>query len=363
MTSLRLRLIGVSVLSALVVAGVILVAVDRFSADQLMDLLADATDSPAEARLMFDEYVGRVVLIGAAVAVALGALMAMWLTRRVLRPLDRLAEATRAIAGGQLGTRVPPPADPELREVADAFNEMSASLERAEALRRSLVEDVAHELRTPLTSLRGYTEALADGVVEPTPEMLRTLHEEIERLTRLVEELDRVARTGAGAGPPRREPIDLLGVVRRALDLNGPELARRGIRGEIVLGDDLPPVVGDPDEVARIVGNLLQNATRYADDGGRVEVRLRREDRFVRVAVGNSGPEIPADEIDLVWERLYRVDRSRSRESGGAGIGLAIVREIVEAHGGRVGARSADGWTEVWVTLPLADVDRDPASA
>ncbi len=359
--SLRVRLIGLFVITALVVAGVIVFAVERFSADALMDLMMEGTESPEDAQLMFDEYVGRVLLIGAGVAVLLGSLTAWWFLRRILRPLDRLTAATRAIAAGNLATRVPTPPDPELRALADAFNQMTASLARAEALRRAVVEDVAHELRTPLTSLRGYTEALADGVAEPTPEMLRTLHEEIERLTRLVEELDRVARASDPATAAAREPVDLLAAVRRALDLNGPELARRSIRSELVVTDDLPPILGDPDGVARIVGNLLQNATRYAEDGGRIEVRLRRDADGVRTSVGNSGDGIPAAEIGLIWERLYRVDPSRSRSSGGAGIGLAIVRDIVRAHGGRVGATSDGGWTEVWFTLPSADRTSRPA--
>ena len=197
--SLRLRLIGLFVLTALVVAAVIIFAVERFSAAALMDLMMEGSDSPEEAQLMFDQYVGRVLLIGAGVAVVLGSLTGWWFLRRILRPLDRLAEATHAVAAGDLETRVPVPPDPELRSLAESFNRMTASLERAEMLRRALVEDVAHELRTPLTSLRGYTEALADGVVEPTSDMLRTVHEEIVRLTRLVEELDQLARGLGGA--------------------------------------------------------------------------------------------------------------------------------------------------------------------
>ena len=352
--SLRLRLIGVFVVSALVVAAVIVIAVDRFSAEQLMDLMMDGSDSPEEAQLMFDEYVGRVLLIGAGVAVVLGSLTAMWFLRRVLRPLERLAEATRAVAAGDFGTRVPPPPDPELRALADAFNQMSASLERAETLRRALVEDVAHELRTSLTTLRGYTEALSDGVVEPTPAMLRTLHEEIERLTRLVEELDRLSRGTDAPDGHQRTPLHLAPIVARAVELVRPELTRRGITVDLLADPDLPPVLAQPDDIAKVIGNLVQNAERYTDDGGAIEIRLDREDGAVRGTIANTGTTIPADELPLIWERLHRVDRSRSRASGGAGIGLAIVRQVVEAHGGQVGARSVAGRTEVWFDLPSA---------
>ena len=350
--SLRLRLIGLFVLTALMVAAVIIFAVERFSAAALMDLMMEGSDTPEEAQLMFDQYVGRVLLIGAGVAVVLGSLTGWWFLRRILRPLDRLADATRAIAAGDLETRVPVPPDPELRSLADSFNQMTSSLERAEMLRRAVVEDVAHELRTPLTSLRGYTEALADGVVEPTPDMLRTVHEEIVRLARLVEELDQLARGGVETKGGDRVAVELPVVVARALELATPELSRRGIRSDLLVDHGAPTVRADPDGIGQVVANLVQNAARYTDDGGSVTVRIGPDGDGVRCTVENTGAGIPAAELPLIWERLHRVDPSRSRESGGAGIGLAIVRQIVEAHGGRVGAESANGRTAVWFSLP-----------
>ena len=350
--SLRLRLIGLFVLTALVVAAVIIFAVERFSAAALMDLMMEGSDTPEEAQLMFDQYVGRVLLIGAGVAVVLGSLTGWWFLRRILRPLDRLADATHAVAAGDLETRVPVPPDPELRTLADSFNRMTSSLERAEMLRRALVEDVAHELRTPLTSLRGYTEALADGVVEPTPDMLRTVHEEIVRLARLVEELDQLARGVHGQHAGARVPVDLGALVARALELASPELTRRGIRSALEVSPGQREVPADPDGIGKVVANLVQNAARYTDDGGAVTVRIGPDGSGVRCTVENSGPGIPPAELPLIWERLHRVDPSRSRESGGAGIGLAIVRQIVEAHGGEVGAESTDGRTSVWFSLP-----------
>ncbi|HEX2141972.1 MAG TPA: HAMP domain-containing protein, partial [Candidatus Limnocylindria bacterium] len=159
MPTLRLRLIGLFVLLALAVAMVMILAVQRFGSEQIMHLAMEAGASEAEAQAMFDQYVGQVLLIGAGVGVVLGGLAAWWLLRRVLRPLERLTDATRAIAAGDFAARVPDAPDPELQRLADAFNQMAATLERVEQLRRSLVEDVAHELRTPLTSLQGYLEA------------------------------------------------------------------------------------------------------------------------------------------------------------------------------------------------------------
>ena len=352
MTSLRTRLVVVFVGLALVVAGVIVFAVMQFSAEQVMHLIMEGVDTPEEAQVMFDQYVLRVLLIGAAVGVLVGSLAAWWLVRRVLRPLNRLTKATLAVAAGDLAARVTEPPDPELRQLAQAFNRMAATLQRVEDLRRRLVEDVAHELRTPLTSLRGFTEALADGVVEPSPEVLRTVHDEIERLTRLVEELDQLVRGGDKVRQRARAEVDLAALVARALDLASPQLSSRGIGVSVDSQRTPMRLLAEPDEIGQVVTNLVQNAVRYTDNGGSITVRLAADREWVRCSVENTGTPIPADELPLIWERLYRVDRSRARASGGAGIGLAIVREIVEGQGGSVGASSEDGRTAVWFRLP-----------
>jgi two-component system, OmpR family, sensor histidine kinase BaeS len=359
MRTLRARLVLVLVVVSLIVAGVIALAVQWFSTQQIAELLMEGVDSQAEAEAMVDEYLVRVMAIGAITGVALGAITAWWLVRRVLRPLERLAQATQRIAAGDLAARVPDPPDEELREVARAFNRMAATLERVEQLRTALVEDVAHELRTPLTGLRGYTEALADGVVEPTPEMLQTMHAEIERLTRLVEDLDVLARRESAARARVRAEIDLANVIRGALALAEPDLAARSIVVRIDEEPNLPPLLAEPDGIGQVVANLVQNAGRYTTDGGEITVRLRSDGSAIRCSIANTGPEIPSDELPLIWERLHRVDRSRTRSTGGAGIGLAIVRHIVEAHGGDVGADSDAGLTTIWFRLPL----RSPTAA
>jgi signal transduction histidine kinase len=352
MFSLRLRLIGLFVILALVVAGAMIVAVQQFSSEQVMHLAMQAGSSPQQAQAMFDQTVGRVLLVGAVVGLLLGVAAAWWLLHRILRPLERLTDASRANAAGDLAARVPAPPDPELRGLADAFNQMAATLERMEQLRRALVEDVAHELRTPLTSLRGYTEALADGVVEPTPKMLRTVHEEIVRLGSLVEGLDQLARGESGARNRAQAEVDLAAVVARAVAIASPEMASRGITVRVDDGETLPRLLAEPGAIEQVLANLMQNAARYTNDGGSVTVRLGAENGWVRCAVANTGTEIPAAQLPHIWERLHRVDPSRDRASGGAGIGLAIVRQIVLEHGGRVGATSVSGRTRVWFALP-----------
>ncbi|MBA2266043.1 MAG: HAMP domain-containing protein, partial [Chloroflexi bacterium] len=340
MSTLRVRLVLAMLATSLIVAGVILIAVRWYSTEQITFLLMEGVDSEAEARAMADEFVARVAVIGAVAGLILGGVSAWWLSRRVLRPLARLTEATHLVAAGNLAARIPLPSDRELRDVAHSFNQMAATLERVEQLRTALVEDVAHELRTPLTSLRGYTEALADGVVEPSTEMLRTVHEEIERLTRLVESLDMLARNDAVTRDLARAEVDLGDLIRRALALVAPELAPRSIIVRFDESPALPRLDADPDSIGQVVSNLVQNAARYTTDGGDISVRLESEGTTIRCAIANTGPEIPSAELPLIWERLHRVDRSRARATGGAGIGLAIVRQIIEAHGGEVGARS-----------------------
>lgn len=355
MSTLSARLLGLFVILSLLVAGVIVLAVLQFSAEQVMHLLVQGAGTAEQARAMFDQYVVRVMLIGALAGIVLGSLAAWWLVRRLMRPLQQLTEASQSIAVGDLAARVPEPPDSELRRLAQSFNRMAGALQRTEQLRRALVEDVAHELRTPLTSLRGYTEALADGVAEPTPEMLHTVHEEIERLTRLVEALDQLARGERRERSRAEGDVDLASIVRRTLELVSPELARRQIAIEVLEPPALPHVRGDADAIGQVVANLVQNAERYTDDGGRITVRLAASSGSLRCAIENTGAEIPPDEVELIWERLHRVDRSRARASGGAGIGLAIVRQIIAAHQGQVGASSAGGHTEIWFSLPVAN--------
>lgn len=352
MPTLRLRLVGLFLLLTFAVAGVMILAVQRFGSEQIMHLAMEGGLSESEAQAMFDQYIGRVLLIGAGVGVAVGGLAAWWLLRRILRPLERLTAATRSIASGNLAARVPPAPDPEIQQLADAFNQMAATLERVEELRRMLVEDVAHELRTPLTSLQGYLEALSDGVIEPSPEMLLTVHEEIVRLTHLVNGLDQLARGEPDQRELARAEVNLAAIVNRAVAIASPELASRRIDVHVEDAASLPTLLADQDAIGQVVTNLVQNAARYTADGGTVTVRLSADGHWVRCAIENTGAEIPAAELPYIWERLYRVDHSRTRASGGAGIGLAIVRQIVMAHGGEVGAASGDGRTEIWFRLP-----------
>jgi two-component system sensor histidine kinase BaeS len=222
-------------------------------------------------------------------------------------------------------------------------------LAEQDAVRREFVVNASHELRTPLTNLQGYLEALRDGVLPPDPATFDSLREEVDRLTRLAASLDRLA--GANDNRPMPEDIDLGAAVRAGIDLVRPSLARRSIEVEFALGLDII-VHARADELAQVISNLLQNAVRYTPTGGQVRVTVERNGTEAVVRIANSGAEIPAQDLPRVWERFFRVERSRDRASGGAGIGLAIVKRLVEEAGGRVGATSEAGVTTFWFSLP-----------
>jgi two-component system sensor histidine kinase BaeS len=234
--------------------------------------------------------------------------------------------------------------------LADSFNQLARELEQQERQRAELIENFAHELRTPLTNLLGYLAGMRDGIVAPTGEVFDSLREEVERLSRLSRSLDVLLDSGPAA-EPRLVALDLAAAVRSAADLAAPGFERAGVRLRVDVPPRLP-ALAVPDHLRQVLANLLQNAQRYTPAGGTVTVSASREGPSLLVSVVNTGAEIPAGDLHRIFERFYRVDRSRDRATGGAGIGLAIVKQLVEQAGGRVGAESADGATRLWFTLP-----------
>jgi signal transduction histidine kinase len=343
------RILAASLVVAAVALGILAIGVLRVGGDLFASLMVAAGDSADHARAMFDESVTVVLLVAAGVAAMVAVVLAVVFARRLARPIERLAAAAGQIADGDLAVRVPEDGPAELRELAAAYNTMARRLAEQEAIRREFVVNASHELRTPLTNLQGYLEALRDGVLPPEPATFDSLREEVDRLTRLAASLDVLA--GAEGIRPRPGPVDLAAIVRASAELVAPALARRSV-GLSVSVDDSLIVHGRPDELAQVLGNLLQNAVRYTPTGGRVEVTAKRNPEGVTVQVANSGPGIPAEDLPLVWERFYRVEKSRDRARGGAGVGLAIVKQLVEEAGGRVGATSEAGWTTFWFRLP-----------
>ena len=334
----------VAVALAILAIGVMRVGSETFM--HLMDALGVSTD---EAAAMFQSSVTEIVVVAAVVAALAALATGMLLARRIARPIERLADAAQRTAQGDLRATAPLEGPSEVRSLANAFNVMVDRLAEQDAVRREFVANASHELRTPLTNLQGYLEALRDGVLPPDPATFDSLREEVDRLTRLASSLDALA--GADDGRPMPEDFDLGALVRSGIDLAAPAFGRRSIK---VASEIAPGVVvhARADELAQVVSNLLQNAVRYTPAGGQVRVAVARTDGEAVVRVSNSGTEIPTEDLPRVWERFFRVERSRDRTSGGAGIGLAIVKRLVEEAGGRVGATSEAGVTTFWFSLP-----------
>ncbi len=346
-TRIALAALASAALGLLILAlGVTLVGGQVFT-----DLMMKAGDTAEHARAMYDRSVTTVVIAAILVAGLASVGLAIVMARMLARPLREVGAAARRIADGDYAARVPREGPEEIASLADSFNQMAASLEEQERMRRDFIANAAHELRTPLTNLQGYLEALRDGVIVADRSTYESLWDEAERLVRLSRSLDALAEGDAAAGAPALEPIDLAAAVRSAVELAQPSIERAGLGLTI----DVPQPLAaraNPDQLAPVLANLLSNAVRYTPAGGSVTVRAERRPGDLLVSVTNTGEPIPADDLDHVFERFYRVEKSRDRARGGAGIGLAIVKQLVESGGGRVGAESTGGQTRFWFSLP-----------
>lgn len=230
---------------------------------------------------------------------------------------------------------------------------MTDNLERTEQLRKKMVVNVAHELRAPLTNIRGYLEAMRDGVIEPGSKIVELLHDETLRLGNLSEDLMRLSVADSARLTLEREMVDLHEFLPHSLKLFEAQFAEKRISTETRIASGAELVSADAEKLAQIMQNLLHNAWQYTASEGKVRITVERADRTVKIVVANTGEPIAHEDLSLIFERFYRVDQSRSREHGGAGIGLAIVKDLVEAHGGFVGAESSAGENRIWFVLPV----------
>jgi signal transduction histidine kinase len=293
------------------------------------------------------------VLVGGLVALAL----AVGLSRGIVGSIAALTSAARHMANGRLDQRVRVHHGDEIGELGLAFNAMAEGLTRTEQLRRGMVADVAHELRTPLTNLRGYLEALRDGVTDPGPAVLASLYDEAVLLSQLVDDLQDLALSDAGQLTLHRELTDAYELVASAVRSVQPEAANRGVGVHLGQASASESVLvwADVRRVGQVLRNLLANALAYTPAGGCITVSTEARGAELTVRVDDTGPGIAAEHVPNLFERFYRVDSSRARATGGAGIGLAVVKQLVEAHGGVVGVRSVVGTgTTFSFTLPLA---------
>jgi signal transduction histidine kinase len=299
------------------------------------------------------------LLLAGALGAGLALVIARWVARGMTQPLRDMAKAARAMEAGDYSGRVKTGSIDEVGQLAQAFNLMSAELEQLEQLRRDLVANVSHELKTPISALRAHLENLRDGVEDPDPETLQVMLGQAERLGRLVDQLLDLSRLESGDVPLRREEIALEPLVSEVM--SEIEVSRSGRRVELRrdIPDDLPSVFADRERIHQVLFNLLDNAVRFTSEGGLVTVSADRHNGAVDVHVADTGSGIAQEHLPRLFERFYRVDPARSQKEGGTGIGLAIARSVVEAHGGRIWAESRPGQGSVFTfELPVAETRR-----
>jgi signal transduction histidine kinase len=285
-------------------------------------------------------FLGRILFGAAAIAGLGGVIFGVLMSRSLTAPLNNLAEAARAIGTRKFNRRVEERGSTEIIAVAQAFNEMAASLERAEQLRHNLLADVAHELRTPLSVLQGNLRAILDEVYPLSQEEMARLYEHTRFLSRLVNDLHELAQAEAGQLPLHRQEADLAHLVKLSAETFRPSAEAKGVSLQTELPADLPPLQVDEARLRQVLQNLLVNALRHTPAGGTITLSLEPEPDLVRLVVADTGEGIPAEHLPYVFDRFYRADPARSRDRGGAGLGLAIARAIVEAHGGQISVTS-----------------------
>ena len=273
-------------------------------------------------------------------ATAAAAVASLLVSRRVVNPLRYVLGATRRIASGRYGERVPVQQSDELGELSESFNAMARALEEAERRRMEVISDVSHELRTPLSTIRGHVEGLAEGVIEPSEETWTLLQAEAERMQRLVDDLHQLSRAEAGQLSLNLAPVSPKEPIRLAIERMLPLFDEKGVDLSSAAPENLPPVLADTGRVVQVLTNLLDNALRHTPPQGRVTVGAKIKGDEVVFEVADTGEGIASEHLTHVFERFYRAEKSRSREGGGSGVGLAISRALVETMGGRVWVES-----------------------
>lgn len=291
----------------------------------------------------FLDRLQNLLIVGAALAVGLGLVISAILSRSLTAPLQRLAAAARSVASGDLSRQVEVQGSAEVAEVGRAFNEMTAALEEGENLRQNLMADVAHELRTPLSVLQGNLRAILDDVYPLEKAEIARLYDETRLLSRLVDDLRELTQAEAGQLSLNLLTTDAADVLRTTVTNFEPAAESKAIQLTTEVANDLPPVLADPDRLAQVLRNLLTNALRHTPKEGRVTVSAATVEDAIEIAVTDSGEGIATEDLPRVFDRFWRPDSSRSRAEGGAGLGLAIARSLVEAHGGHIWVESTPG--------------------
>jgi signal transduction histidine kinase len=296
---------------------------------------------PAQRRFTFD-FLRPVILVSVFLAI-LTIIIGLLLTRRVVVPLAEVTAAAKEVADGNLSTRVRVEGPDDLRILSDSFNQMADALERNDRERRDMLADIAHELRTPLTILRGRLEGILDGIYSPDQEHIVPALEETYLLERLVDDLRLLTLAESRQLPFEKKELDLNDLARHVISLFQAQAEENHI--QFTLESDAADLRAllDPQRTEQVVGNLVSNALRHITEGGRVWIEVHRANGKALISVNDNGPGVAEEELPYIFNRFWRGDKSRTRTSGGAGLGLAIARQLVEAQGGRISAANLPG--------------------
>jgi two-component system, OmpR family, sensor histidine kinase BaeS len=351
--SLLWKLLGINILVIVFVILIVWLAINYLAAGYFVTLMEKYNISPTSSHHMFVSSVHRYLIWASLAAILLAVALSFLLVKRVLGPLTQMTNITREIASGDYSGRAPVTTGDEVGQLAEAFNRMAESLQHVEQLRKTMVIDVAHELRTPLTNMQGYIEALIDGVVTPSRETFDLLLEETMRLVHLVEDILRLARADAARVDLHKTEIHVGDLIAQILESFRPQFLTKNINVEtqFLAGND--GLQADPEKLFQVYRNVLQNALQYTPPGGTLRIYMESLPKELKTVFANTGGELGEKDLPFIFERFYRGEKSRSREHGGAGIGLAIVKELIEAHNGHVGAEMSREEIRIWIGLPV----------
>lgn len=304
----------------------------------------------------FHAAVNEILTVAALSSLAAAVIVSVFTAQRIVNPVVAMMEASQQIAAGDYHQRVRVPGQDELGTMAQAFNQMAETLEQTEQRRMELIGDVTHELRTPLSSIRGTMEGLVDGVLPAEPATFLSVQHEVARLQRLVQGLQELSRAESGQIPLVFRSVSVGDLAQAAADRLRSQYDDKGVRLRVDVPFGLPAVRADPDRIIQVLINLLGNALQYTPSGGQVTVSVGLKRQELAITIQDTGIGIPAEHLPHLFERFYRVDKSRSRAHGGSGIGLTIARHLVMAHGGRIWATSpgVGQGSAFTFTLPLA---------
>jgi signal transduction histidine kinase len=306
--------------------------------------------------LTLSQAVSHYILWGALLAIVVAFLITYFLSRRISAPVKALTVAARQMGQGDLSQRVVSKDKGEMGELAQAFNSMAANLERDVQIRRNMIADIAHELRTPLSNLKGYLEAIKDGIIKPDSGAIRSLDEEANLLSRLVNDLQELSLAEAGELKLDCQIQDITRTLKQTVAARKTQAAAKGVSLSTDLPRKPPRVNIDVYRINQVLLNLIDNALAHTSRGGTITITAGKHNNWLQISVIDTGEGIPAKDLPNIFERFYRVDKSRTRTTGGAGLGLAIAKSLVEAHGGEIEVQSQEGkGSRFSIRLPIAE--------